>query len=73
MMEQSFEAWSEATIALARSPARAEIAGDWLAAIEQPVPTTGSERDRAATLAELYRRYLQARKPLASASCSRAA
>ncbi len=60
MMEQSFEDWSAATIALARSTARRELAGDWLSAIEE-TPTTGSaERDRAATLAGLYRRYLQA-------------
>lgn len=60
MLEQSFEEWSAAMIALGRSPARRELAGDWLDAIEQTLPTSGSERDRAATLAELYRRYLQA-------------
>ncbi len=57
MMDQSFEAWSAETIALARSPARREMAADWLSAIEEDV--TLSAPDRAATLAELYRRYLQ--------------
>ncbi|MGI9510529.1 MAG: YcjX family protein [Geminicoccaceae bacterium] len=59
MMEQSFEAWSEAMISLANAPARRGLAGDWLNAIEQAPPTTGAGRDRAATLAELYRRYLK--------------
>ena len=57
MMEQSFEDWSEATIALARSPARRELASDWLSAVEEK--STHSGADRAATLAELYRRYLK--------------
>ena len=60
MMEQSFEDWSAATIALARSPARQEMAADWLSAIEDDAPTGSAERDRAATLAEMYRRYLRA-------------
>lgn len=60
MMEQSFEAWSAATIALARSSARRDLAGDWLLAIEDLSRTASAERERAATLAELYRRYLQA-------------
>ncbi|MGI9449981.1 MAG: YcjX family protein [Geminicoccaceae bacterium] len=59
MMEQSFEEWSGAMIAKARSPARRGLANDWLQAVEQPVATGGAERDRAATLAGLYRRYLQ--------------
>ena len=59
MMEQSFEAWSGAMIAAAQSPARRGLADDWLQAVEQPVATGGAERDRAATLAGLYRRYLQ--------------
>ena len=59
MMEQSFEDWSAATIALGRSKARCELARDWLAAIEETLTHAGSERDRAATLAELYRRYLK--------------
>ncbi len=57
MMEQSFSDWSGATIDLARSSARREIAADWLSAIEQE-NVTPSASDRAATLAELYRRYL---------------
>ena len=60
MMDQGFEDWSAATIALARSPARRELAGDWLSAIEENAAHVGSERDRAATVAELYRRYLKA-------------
>jgi len=59
MMEQSFEEWSDAMIAMGRTPARRELASDWLQAIEQPVATGGAERDRAATLSGLYRRYLQ--------------
>lgn len=58
MMEQSFEEWSEAMIALGRTPARRGLAGDWLEAIGEISPTVGAERDRAATLAGLYRRYL---------------
>ena len=57
MMEQSFSDWSGMTIDLARSSARREIAADWLSAIEQE-HVTPSASDRAATLAELYRRYL---------------
>jgi len=62
MMEQSFEDWywSAATIALARSPTRHELAADWLATIEENMTHSGSERDRAAVLAEFYRRYLKA-------------
>ncbi|MGI9416837.1 MAG: YcjX family protein [Geminicoccaceae bacterium] len=60
MMEQSFEDWSAATIALGRSKARYELAGDWLSAIDDNAASSGSvERDRAATLAGLYRRYLK--------------
>lgn len=59
MLEQSFQQWSEAAIALARSTARNELARDWLEALEQPAATGGAERDRAATLAGLYRRYLE--------------
>ena len=57
MMEQSFSDWSGATIELARSSARRGMAADWLSAIEQD-NVTPSASDRAATLAELYRRYL---------------
>ena len=60
MMEQSFNQWSAAMIRLARSPARREFARDWLDALEQPVATGSAAKDRAATLAGLYRRYLEA-------------
>ncbi len=60
MMEQSFSDWSDAMIALANAPARRGLAADWLSAIEERAPTIGGERDRAATLAGLYRRYLEA-------------
>jgi predicted YcjX-like family ATPase len=60
MMEQSFEDWSAATIALARSSARRDLAKDWLAAIEESFEMSASDRDRAATLSGLYRRYLEA-------------
>ncbi|MEM9440745.1 MAG: YcjX family protein [Pseudomonadota bacterium] len=59
MMAQSFEEWAAEAIALARSSARAEMAAGWLSAIEETPPTGSAERDRAATLAELFRRYLK--------------
>jgi len=58
MMEQNFEDWSAATIALARAPSRQEMAADWLTALD--VEVTHSPSERAATLAEFYRRYLKA-------------
>ncbi|MEM8950952.1 MAG: YcjX family protein [Pseudomonadota bacterium] len=60
MMEQSFADWSSAMISLANAPARRGLARDWLAAIEDNVTHAGAELDRAATLAGLYRRYLEA-------------
>ena len=60
MMDQHFSDWSEQTIALARSPARRDLAGEWLSAIEETASTASTDRDRAATLAALYRRYLRA-------------
>ena len=60
MMEQSFEDWSAATISLARTAARQDMAADWLSAIDENAAHAGAERERAATLAELYRRYLKA-------------
>ena len=61
MLEQDYRDWSDRMIALARSPARRDLAAEWLAAVEAPPsPTAGAERERAATLADLYRRYLQA-------------
>jgi predicted YcjX-like family ATPase len=46
-------------IAMARSPARHDLARDWLDAIERPGAGGSADRDRAATLAGLYRRYLE--------------
>lgn len=60
MLEQSYDMWSESMIALANASERHQLANDWLEAIGRPLPTSGSERDRAATLAGLYRRYLEA-------------
>ena len=57
MMAQNFEDWSATTIALAKAPSRQEMAADWLSAFE--VEVTHSPAERAATLAELYRRYLR--------------
>ncbi|MGH1478519.1 MAG: YcjX family protein [Geminicoccales bacterium] len=65
MMEQTFEEWSAAMLDLAKAPMREPLAKDWLAAIHQEQgdaesgPMSGSVRDRAATLAGLYRRYLE--------------
>jgi hypothetical protein len=64
MMDQSFANWSAATIALARSPARRDLAADWLVALDQEsrnrVNAPAGPAERAATLAEMYRRYLKA-------------
>ncbi|MEZ5930628.1 MAG: YcjX family protein [Alphaproteobacteria bacterium] len=66
MMDQSFEDWSATTIELARSAARRDLAADWLSALDEDAktkvnaPAGPAERERAATLAELYRRYLKA-------------
>ena len=59
MMEQSFEQWSEAMIAASASAGQAWH-GEGLACGHRAALTTGgAERDRAATLAGLYRRYLE--------------
>jgi predicted YcjX-like family ATPase len=58
LLEQSYEAWSAATLRLAEGPARAALAKDWLsfiAALDLGRPADAAEARRAA---ELYTAYL---------------
>jgi predicted YcjX-like family ATPase len=58
MLEASYKGWSEDMIALAESPARATLAGDWLDAIKGLDLHAAADPDQAAALAERYRAYL---------------
>ncbi len=60
LMSQSFEDWSAAAIAIARSPARVAQAEGWLAAIDACDPSRPLDEAEARTLAAAFTTYLGA-------------
>ena len=60
LMNQTFEDWSTAAIATARTPARAAPAHDWLAELEARDPAAPLEEGTARSLAAGFTAYLAA-------------
>jgi predicted YcjX-like family ATPase len=60
LMELDFEAWSAQAFAAARTPRRAPLAADWLAAVAAVDPEASHDEAAAAGLAAAYTDYLQA-------------
>ncbi len=58
LMGQDYAAWSEATLAAARAPARAEAAAPWLAATEAADPGAALDEVEAKGLAAAFTGYL---------------
>ena len=62
LLGQDFRAFSENTVALAKSGVRAELARDWLALSATVDPAAGAEETTASALAEGFTAYLKACK-----------
>ncbi|MEE9452968.1 MAG: YcjX family protein [Paracoccaceae bacterium] len=58
LLAQNYTKWSAETIALARTPARADLAKDWLAALAQSDPAEVLEEQQAQVLAASFKTYL---------------
>jgi len=70
LMSQSFGEWSAASLALARRPQRAGVAGRWLAMSAAADPAAAFEETRALDLANAFRDYLLAARVAGFSACA---
>lgn len=70
LMEQDFARWSETAIALARSPARAGHAADWLALQEKTDPAAPLDEPQAKALAQAFTAYLSRCRNAGLSACA---
>lgn len=70
LMEQSFAQWSDAAIALAQGPARAEMAAEWLALLDATDGSAPLEEPTAQKLAMAFTAYLQACRAAGLSACA---
>lgn len=70
LMDQGFAAWSEAAIALARTPARADHAAPWLALLETADPGAELDEEHAQALAVAFTAYLRACREAGLSACA---
>ena len=70
LMEQSFSQWSEGAIALARGPARVEMAAKWLAMLDGADGTDALDEAQAQKLAAGFTDYLQACRAAGLSACA---
>jgi uncharacterized protein len=59
LLEQSYETWSEATLAMAQTAPRSELAGEWRRYLATLEPAAPARPDQAAQAAALYTAYLR--------------
>lgn len=59
LLDQSFAAWSEAELARAERPPRADLAGDWRRFLDSLDPVAPADPAQAAEAARLYTDYLR--------------
>ena len=59
LMDTGYAQWSEAVLAEARTPGRAELAADWLAEVSATDPAAALDEARARALAAAYTGYLR--------------
>jgi uncharacterized protein len=70
LMEQSFAQWSQGAIALARGPARIEMATEWLALLDGADGTDALDEAQAQALAAAFTDYLQACRAAGLSACA---
>jgi predicted YcjX-like family ATPase len=70
LMAQSFAQWSDAALALARGPARADLAADWLAQIDTLDPDAPLDEPAAQGLANAFTQYLRDCRGAGLSSCA---
>lgn len=70
LMDQGFAQWSDAALALARTPARKAHAKPWLALAEATDPTAALDEAQAQALAAAFTGYLQACRDAGLSACA---
>jgi predicted YcjX-like family ATPase len=60
LLDKSYARWSNETIAASRAPARAPLAGGWLAHLDRADPQAAFDEDAAREAAILFTEYLRA-------------
>ncbi|MEO1274406.1 MAG: YcjX family protein [Pseudomonadota bacterium] len=70
LMGQTYEEWSQASLTLARSDARAEVAAPWLAAAGAVAEQAAFEESPAQALARAFTGYLRAAREAGFSGCA---
>ena len=70
MLDMNFAQWSEATLAAARTPARADLAAEWLAVLEAEEADARLEEPAAKRLAVAFTDYLRAAREAGFSACA---
>lgn len=70
LLNQNYAEWSDATIAQARTPARASLAENWLAQLEGCEPDAALEEAKAKEMAVTFTEYLSACREAGFSACA---
>ncbi len=70
LLNQSYAEWSAATLAQARTPARAALSASWLAELEQSDPSAPLQEEKAQALARAFTAYLSDAREAGFSACA---
>jgi predicted YcjX-like family ATPase len=70
LLEQNFDQWSAAAIALAQKPVRKALAADWLGLLEAVNPDAPLDEAQAQIMAVAFTKYLQACRAAGLSACA---